>query len=292
MKGPLWPILVAAGALACGSGSTGPSGSVAAIVVTPDSATLPGGDSVKLSGKAQSSGGQTVSGVALFWSTSDSAIATVSQTGVVTARANGSARIAASAENHSGFAAITVAPPAVASVTVAPPLDTIYASAPANAVTLVATTRDAGGAVLTGRPVIWAATGGVVNVTNGVVTATNTAAGTATVTATSTDPGLPSGSATIVVIGHAHAVTLGPSTTTLSANSPFFPSKVQLTSKVVDTFGTTVTRPLHWTTSDATVATVNASGIVTAVTTGTGQATITATTPDGAAGTAAIDVLP
>jgi uncharacterized protein YjdB len=249
------------------------------------------GDSVSLSATPQSAAGKPVSGVTLFWSTNDSSIATVSQTGVVTAHANGSARIAASAENRSGFAAITVAPPLVASVTVAPTLDTIFAGAPGNTVTLTATTRDAAGHVLTGRPLIWSASGGVVNVVNGVVTGTNTAAGTATVTATSTDPGLPAGSATIVAIGHAHTVTLSPSATTLAVNSPFFPSKVQLTARVVDSFGTTVTgRALHWSTSDPTVATVDGTGIVTAVTTGVGRCTITATTTDGAAGTATINV--
>ena len=246
-----------------------------------------------LKAQGQSATGQPVSGVTWFWSTSDATIATVSQTGVVTAVANGSVRIAASAENHSGFATVVVKPLTVATVTVAPQSSTIYASTPGNAVTLTATTRDAAGTVLTGRPLIWSATGGVANVANGLVTATNTAAGTATVTATSTDPGLPAGSATVVVIGHTKTVKVAPTSATLSASGVIFPSTVQLSVTITDTFGTNVTahRTVTWTLSNTAIAKVSASGLVTAVGSSVNPATITATTADGVAAKATVAVI-
>jgi trimeric autotransporter adhesin len=284
--------LLAVGLSACGSGSTAPPGSVAKIVVSPDSTSLPGGETVVLSAQAQSSSGHTLSGVTIFWSTNDTAIATVSQAGVVTAHANGSARIAASADNQSGYATVVVQPLTVASVTLVPTLDTIYATAPRNSATITATTRDAAGAVLTGQPLIWSATGGVVDVTNsGLVTATNTAAGRATVTATSSAPGLPSGSATIVVIGHAAKVTVSPASSSLSVGGVLLPATVQLSATITDTFGSTVAgRTVHWTSSDPSVATVNSTGLVTAVAASATSVTITAATTDGVTGTASVGV--
>jgi Big-like domain-containing protein len=294
---PLRPGLVVFGVLACGSacgsGSTGPSATVAKVVITPDSASIPGGDTIALSAVAQSAAGKPVSGVTLFWSTSDPNIATVSQRGVVTAVANGKVQIAASADNQSGSATIVVQPLTVASVSVSPRLDTIYATTPGNSVTITATTRDAAGTILTGQPLIWSATGGVANVSGtGVVTATNTAAGTATVTATSTAAGLPSASATVVVIGHAHTVSVSPTSTTLSTSGILFPTTVQLSVTITDTFGTNVTahRTVRWTSSDTTVAKVSSSGLVTAVGASSTGATITATTTDGVSGSAAISV--
>jgi uncharacterized protein YjdB len=284
---------LAACVVACGSGSTSPSATVAQIVVSPDSTSLPAGDTVALTAQARTSAGHAVSGVTMFWSTNDALIATVSQTGVVSAHANGSARIAASADNVSGYAVVVVAPLTVASVTLAPTLDTIYASAPGNVETITATTRDAAGAILTGQPLIWSATGGVVNVANGVVTATNTAAGTATVTATSSAPGLPSGSATVVVIGHAHTVSVAPPSSTLSVAGILLSTTVQLSATITDTFGTNVSssRSVTWTSSNPSVASVSAAGLVTAVSASATSVTITATTTDGVSGQASVTVL-
>jgi uncharacterized protein YjdB len=285
---------LAAGLVACGSGSTSPSAPITRIVVSPDTTSIPAGNTVMLTAQAQSASGHAVSGVTMFWSTNDTLIATVSQSGLVTALANGVARIAASADNLSGYAVVIVQPLTVASVTVSPTLDTIYATAPHNAVTLTATTRDAAGAVLTGQPLIWSATGGVANVTNGVVTATNTAAGTATVTATSSAPGLPSGSATVVVIGHAHSVSVAPATSNLSVTGVFIPTTVQLSATITDTFGANVTssRSVTWTSSAPSVATVSKTGLVTAVQSSNTSVTITATTTDGVSGHASVTVLP
>jgi uncharacterized protein YjdB len=286
---------VAAG-VACGSGSTGPSASsVARVVITPAAAAVAAGDSLVLAGQAQDSAGRPVAGVRLFWSSNDVSVAVVTQQGVVHAITNGSARIAASAENESGNATVTVRPPLVHSVTVSPTPDTIWASVPGNSVTLTAVTRDAAGAVLTGQPVIWSTANGLVTVDDGTVTATNVAAGSAVVVATSPDSGLPSGSATIVVNGHTRSVALTPTQALLAPGGlGGLPQTVQLTATVTDQFGSDVSaqRAVRWTSSDTAVASVSRTGLVTARAAAAQPATISATTVDGVAGTSSVTVVP
>src|ERR1035437_8713396 len=75
-----------------------------------------------------------------------------------------------------------------------------------------------------------------------------------------------------------------------SSQSLFVGGTQQLTATTLDATGATLTgRTITWTTSDATKATVNSTGLVTAVAVGT--ATITATS-EGKSGTAAVTVAP
>src|SRR4029079_19156756 len=91
----------------------------------------------------------------LTWSSSDASVATVSNSGLVTAVAPGTVQITATSEGVSGGAGLTVSapPPApVASVSVslnAPSLT------PGQTTQANATLRDAAGTVLSGRSVTW-----------------------------------------------------------------------------------------------------------------------------------------
>ncbi|MEP6833043.1 MAG: Ig-like domain-containing protein, partial [Gemmatimonas sp.] len=85
---------------------------IAAVTVTPPTAQVTvGGSTAQLTAVARDANGAALNGRAISWSTSSSAIATVSQAGVVTAVAGGSATITATAEGRSGTAAITVLTP-------------------------------------------------------------------------------------------------------------------------------------------------------------------------------------
>src|SRR5579862_8714814 len=170
-----------AGAAACSSGTTSPGGSgLSTIHVSPDSVSLTTGGSETLIAHAQSSSGTDVSGPSFFWSSSDSLVASVNQSGIVTAHQPGAAQIGASAQGKSGIAVVIVVQALVHSVKVTPGSDTIYAAAPKNTVTLTAQAYDAGGKVLSGRPLFWTSNSGLVNVSSGgVVTATGSGAGTA-----------------------------------------------------------------------------------------------------------------
>jgi uncharacterized protein YjdB len=285
--------LVAVLAYAACSSSTSPSsGAVSSIVISPDSLGLTIGASGTLHAVARGAGSDSVAGATFFWSTSDSNVAKVSQSGQVTAVQAGAAQIGASADGKTGIAAVIVAQALVHTVTVSPSGDSIYASSPSNTVTLSALTFDASGHVLAGRPVTWSTASNLVSVASGVVTGADVAAGTATVTASSPDPGAIPGSATVIVIGHVATVTVTPASTNLSVSGSLFPSTVQLSADLVDTFGTDVSgqRTVTWSTNNSGVAQVNpTTGLVTAVS--SGNATLTATTPDGTTGTAQVSVL-
>src|SRR5207245_4219964 len=102
--------------------------------------------------------GAVLSGRAVTWGSSNTAVALVSAGGLVTGVATGTAAITATSEGKSGTATVTVTtlpppPPApVASVIVSP----ASASRPVGGtVQLLATLQDANGGVLSGRVVGW-----------------------------------------------------------------------------------------------------------------------------------------
>src|SRR5205823_2155575 len=115
-------------------------------------------------------------------SSSDTTIARVSGSGVVTAVATGSTTITATSEGQSGTSSVSVTPVSVASVAVTPASASVQVG---QTVQFTATLKDANGNTLSGRVVTWASgNSGVASVSgNGLVTAK--AAGSATITATS-----------------------------------------------------------------------------------------------------------
>jgi hypothetical protein len=81
---------------------------VASVVVNPSSASLTVGSVVQLSGVARDQNGVAISGKIIQWSSSSSAIATVTATGLVTGVAVGNATILATCDGITGSAAIIV----------------------------------------------------------------------------------------------------------------------------------------------------------------------------------------
>src|SRR5438094_692006 len=140
--------------------SSTPPAPVASVTVTPPSATVQAGQTVQLTATLKDANGNLLSGRSVTWSSSNTAVATVNNSGLVSGAAAGSATITATSEGQSGTAAITVTPappPApVASVTVTP----ASASVPTGLTfQLTATLKDANGNTLTGRTVTWASRG-------------------------------------------------------------------------------------------------------------------------------------
>ena len=157
---------------------------VASVTVTPSSASGQVGQTVQLTATPKDASGNPLSGRAVTWSSSDTAIATVSGTGFVTAKAAGTATITATSEGKSGTATITVmsVPVPVASVTVTPS----SASVPVGqTVQLTATPKDAGGNPLSGRAVTWSSSDTAIATVNASGRVTAKAAGSATITAAS-----------------------------------------------------------------------------------------------------------
>jgi hypothetical protein len=100
-------VFVAVGLAACAHDGTGPR--VVHVVVSPADTTLLGvGATLQYAAEARNAAGSTVSGEVASWSTSDSSIATVSPTGLVTATGGGSATITATVAGVAGSASLTV----------------------------------------------------------------------------------------------------------------------------------------------------------------------------------------
>src|SRR3989441_106313 len=170
---------------------------------------------------------------------------------------------------------VTVAP--VSAVSVAPTAATILVGATTQ---LQATTTDSIGNVLTGRTVTWASNNSAVTV-GGTGLATGAGTGSATITATSEGK---SGTATITVTNVPVAtVTVAPTSANLQTGQT-----VQLTATARDASGNVLSgRVITRSSSNAPVASVNGSGLVSGA--GAGSATITATS-EGQSGTSGVTV--
>jgi uncharacterized protein YjdB len=276
-------VLLSAALLACGGGtptgnSTGPTGgnsggggttapTVATVTVSPTSATLAVGAAQQLTAAPKSAAGVDITGKSTSWSSATPAVATVSAAGLVTAVGPGTASITATIDGVSGSSTITVTPVPVAAVSVSPATTTLSVS---QTVQLQAAARDASGASLTGRPVSWSSNAPAIATisTTGLVTAV----GPGSATLTATVEGI-TGTATVTVTQPAVAsVTITPTTGTLAVGQ-----SLQFAAAARDAGGATLSgRPITWSSSAPAIAAVSASGMVTAVASGSAsiQATI------------------
>ena len=269
---------------ACGGG-TEPPPPVASVVVSPPSSSVIVGQTVQLTASTRDAQGGNLTNRTVTWTSTNTAVATVSATGLVTAvTIGGPVTIVASSEGQDGSATVTVIPPPVATVSVSP---TSPSLTPLAVVQLTATTRDASGAVLTGRVVTWSSSNIAVATvsSSGLVTGV-TVGGPVTITATSEGQ---SGTVTVTVVAPiVTSVSVTPATTAVSIGGTTFlfadvrdQNNVNLTNQIVT-----------WTTSNAAIATVSSgtpqSGLVTGVAAG-GPVTITASIA-GKTGTASVTV--
>jgi len=168
----------------------------------------------------------------------------------------------------------------VASVSVSPASATVLAG---QAVQLTATPKDANGNPLSGRTVTWSSSNTSVAIADVNGNVTGLAPGSANITATSEGQ---SGTAAITVTNVPVAsVTASPASASVPEGQT-----VQLTATPRDANGNPLTgRVLSWSSGNTSIATVNASGLVSGVV--AGSATITATS-EGQSGTSAITVTP
>src|SRR5216683_2810786 len=251
---------------------------VAAVAVTPAAASATVGQAVQLTATPKDSTGAPLSGRTVMWSSSTPGVATVNASGLVTGTAAGSATITATSETKSGTSAITITVVPVASVAVSPASASVSAG---QAVQLAATPRDTNGITLSGRVVTWSTSNAAVATVNGSGLVTGVATGSATITATSEGK---SGTATVTVNGVPVAsVTVSPATASIMVGQA-----VQLTATPKDANGNVLTgRVVTWASNNGGGATVNGTGLVTALAAGT--AIITAAC-ESATGTTTVTV--
>jgi len=251
---------------------------VASVAVAPPSLNLTVGSIQQLSTILKDASGNVLTGRSVSWTSSSLTVATVSGSGVATGLAAGVATLTATSEGRSGTATVTVSNAPVASVTVSPATASVTVG---QTVQLTATPKDANGNPLSGRIVTWASTAPAVATVTGGGLVTGAAAGTATITATSEGQ---SGTATIT----ASAVPVASVTVSPGTAGVIVGQTVQLTATPKDASGNPLSgRVVTWATSNAAVATVSSSGLVSGV--AAGSVTITATS-EAQSGTAAITV--
>lgn len=204
---------------------------------------------------------------------------TITPNGLFTAGATpGAYAVIATRRALADTAIVTIPSVPVASVNVTPSSLSVYAG---RATQLTATTHDAAGNLLTGRTVTWSSSApSVASVSaNGLVTAL--AVGSATITATSEGQSA-TASVTVAVVPVA-TVTVSPATSSLAVGDT-----VRFTATTKDSAGNVLTgRSVTWSSNAPAVATVSASGVVTAI--AAGSATVTAAS-EGKSGSASITV--
>jgi uncharacterized protein YjdB len=250
---------------------------VASVQVSPATVSLQQGGSSQLTVVVKDAAGNVLTGRPIIWASSNDAIAVVSSTGRVTAVSAGSAVITATSETVAGTSSVTVSNVPVASVTITPANPTLGVG---QTLGMTATMRDAANNILSGRAVTWASQNQAVATVDaqGVVTAV--ASGSATLTATSEGVN----GTTLITVSAVPVARVDVAPTSVSLN----PGQTsQLTATAYDASNNVLVRPVTWSSGDASVATVSATGLVTAVALGT--ATISATS-GGVTGTSLITV--
>lgn len=272
--------LAAAG---CGTGAS-ERATVATIELSAAAISVVAGADAPLTARLLDAGGAELHGRAVVWTSRDPSIADVAPssatTGVVRGRAPGTTQVSANVEGRSAVATVAVAPRPVATVDVQPTTLDLRVGATAR---LQARALDALGAELPGRAIAYASSDDRVATITAAGVVTAVAPGGATITVTSEQR-----TARVAV-----TVTLAPiaSVSIVAAAPPLYVGgTAQLSVAAVDSAGRPASdRPVAWSSSDASVAGVSSTGLVTGLAVGT--ATITATI-EGRSGTLAVAVLP
>lgn len=253
-----------------------PGYSISSVRVSPSTATMFVPDTIRTSDRitftaiAIGKSGGILSGVQFVWTTSDPSIAVIDSSGTVTPVTTGTVEISASA--HKIGKATLVILPATQSVHVSPALDSIFVDEPILAVRdtlrLLATATDVFGDPLTGVTFAWQSSAPSIATVSasGVVRAAGL--GDALITVSANGASAVSSIRVVPVVASAE-LTAHPSQV-LALDT------VQLVAVARDYSNAPVPRTFNWSSSNPSVATVDASGRVQFLS--TGQVTITART--------------
>jgi endo-1,4-beta-xylanase len=192
-------VLVALLALtACGDSSpTGPPAVASVRVSAPGDSLFPG-DAVQLAVEILDAAERPLVDRPVSWTSSDPGVASVDDTGRLTAVAPGTATIRAEAEGKTGTLAVTVVPVTIHLVVVGPDTGSVEVG---NAKELVVTVFDSRGSIVIAPVVSWSSSDESIATVSQWGVVTGVAPGTVTITATS---GLVAGAARVTVLPRPH----------------------------------------------------------------------------------------
>ena len=266
------------------------------VMINPSNKIIKKNETFKISATVNPT--NTTENKTITWITSDSTVATVDQSGLVTGKQNGTAIITAKASNgKTAICSITVNTPTdpstpdtpvtptvipITSVTVNPTATTIKKGATARITATINPTN-----TTQSKTITWTTSNGAVATVNASGVVTGTGNGTATITARASN----GKTAVCRVTVYTQTTPTVIPITSVSVNPTATTIKKGATARITATINptnTTQSKTITWTTSNGAVATVNASGVVTG--TGNGTATITARASNGKTATCRVTV--
>ena len=237
---------------------------VATVAVAPLAASVAFGATQALTATLKDAGGNVLTGRTVTWSSSNTSVATVSSTGVVTGVAQGTATVTAESDGRSGASAVTITLPTpvstVSRVDITPSSLTLNV---AQSSVVNASVRDASGNVIAGKSVIWATSNS--SIVSGTVngnSATLLGVGTGNAVVTATVDGVSASLPVTVTAAAVASVVITPSVTTIAVGAT-----VTMTATLLDARGSVLTgRALAWSADGLWVVGGTTSGYTVGVT--------------------------
>lgn len=249
---------------------------VAAIRVSQPTSTVRPGQTNQLSAIATDAAGTVLADRAVTWTSSDTAVATVSAAGLITAKSyagsgDRTATITATIDGRSATHGLTVAAWPVSRITVTPGT---VSRQPRQTVLLSAAPLDSLGGALTGRTITWASSDtslARVSTTGLVTVALYTGGDVRSTTITASSEGRDGATTLTITPLTVASLTVSPTVVVVRPGQT-----QQLLVAARDSLGTTLTeRAVTWTSAAPATATVSAAGLVTGV--AQGSTTVVAT---------------
>ena len=231
----------------------------ASVAVSLASSTLSSRQTTQATAIVKDAQGNILSGRIVAWQSSNPALATVDSKGLVTAIANGSVTISAIVDGQVGGAPLTVSAPVPASIVITPGSLSLTLG---QSTQLAAEVRDAKGVAIPNQPITWSSKNTAVAPISSTGVINGTTVGQTMVQASA--DGLTDDAQVSVTSVPAASVTVSPPSLTLAIGDTS-----RLSATVRDASNAILTdRAVVWSSSNAAVATVSATGLVTALTAG------------------------
>ena len=258
------------------------------VTVSPSSPSIEKGETQQFTASAYDSDNEIISGKTFNWSSSNTLVATISASGLATGVGAGSTTITASVDGKSGTTTLTVTeppppPPVVDRVTVSPSSPSIEKGETQQ---FTASAYDSDNEIISGKTFNWSSSNILVATVSASGLATGVGAGSTTIKASVDGK---SGTTTLTVTEPpppppvVDRVTVSPSSPSIEKGET-----QQFTASAYDSDNEIISgKTFNWSSSNALVATISASGLARGVS--GGSTTITASV-DGKSGTTTLTV--
>jgi uncharacterized protein YjdB len=244
---------------------------VDAVSVSPASPSVEAGDTTRLTASATNKNGIAVPGAVYTWSSSATGVATVSTSGLVTGVNAGSATVTATSNAKNGAATVTGTLTADA-VTVSPSSKSIEAG---DTTTLAVSAVNKNGITVPTTGVAWSSSAAGIATVSSAGLVTGVGSGSTTVTATL---GGKSGTSAVTGTLTLDAITVTPASANLEAGDTTRIAAAPKNKNGIAVPGVAIT----WGSSATGVATINSSGLVTGVSSGSTSITASSGGKSGA----------